>query len=91
MPYTIYEVELPEAEKRCDKVLFKILLTLNIIFPVLEIVTNFFSKSYEQKETTQGITWLYYSILYFVSLLQFLSGYFLMQSLKKIRNFIVSR
>ena len=40
-PYTIEGVQLPEAEKRCDKILFKLLLTLNIIFPVLEIVLNF--------------------------------------------------
>ena len=36
MPYAIEEVQVPEAEKRCDKVLFKVLLTLNIIFPALE-------------------------------------------------------
>ena len=38
MPYAIEEVQVPEAEKRCDKVFFKVLLTLNIIFPVLETV-----------------------------------------------------
>ena len=40
MPYAIEEVQVPEAEKRCDKVLFKVLLTLNIIFPVLETVPD---------------------------------------------------
>ena len=38
MPYAIEEVQLPEAEKRCDKVLFKVLLILNIIFPATETV-----------------------------------------------------
>ncbi len=38
MPYAIEEVQVPEAEKRCDKVLFKVLLTLNIVFPALDTV-----------------------------------------------------
>jgi hypothetical protein len=38
MPYAIEERQLPEAEKRCDKVLFKVLLILNIIFPALQPV-----------------------------------------------------
>ena len=41
MPYAIKEVQVPEAEKRCDKVLFKVLLTLNIIFPALDAVLSF--------------------------------------------------
>jgi len=35
MPYNIEEVQLPETEKRCDRVLFKILFTLNTIIPAL--------------------------------------------------------
>ncbi len=35
LPYAIEERQLPEAEKRCDEVLYKVLLILSIIFPTL--------------------------------------------------------
>ena len=50
MPYAIEEVQLPEAEKSSDKVLFKVLLALNIILPVLETVSYFI----EQKDYIQN-------------------------------------
>ena len=45
MPYTIYEVQLPEVEKRCDKVFFKVLLIFNIIFPALEGLLTYIHNS----------------------------------------------
>ena len=93
MPYAIKEVQLPEAEKRCDKVLFKVLLTLNIIFPALVTPFEFiYYNAYFQTEKLPRTEKIFFDcIIYFAAILQFVSGYFLIQGLNKIRTFISSR
>jgi len=91
MPYAIEEVQLPEAEKRGDKVLFKVLLALNIIFPALETVVEIIG--FYANSKTGELTWFYFGdyMTYFVAIIQFVSGYLLIQGLNKIRTFIDSR
>jgi hypothetical protein len=79
IPCAIEEVQLPEAEKRCEKVLFKVLLTLNIIFPVLETVLLFIADKKLIQSYSYPRAWIifFYCTSFFVTILQFVSGYFL--------------
>jgi hypothetical protein len=93
MPYAIEEFQLPEAEQRRDKVLFKVLLFLNITFPALDSVLSLImDKDYIQTASLPRAWTIFESCIYcLVAILQFVSGYLLIQGLNKIRTFISSR
>ena len=83
MPYAIEEVQVPEAEKRGDKVLFKVMLILNIIFPTIEpvLLINAF---FQTDNKAIGLAFVFCG----VSMVQIVSGYFMIKGLKDIRDFI---
>jgi len=93
MPYAYIEVQLPEAEKRCDKVLFKLLLTINIIFPALETLLIFlFGKDILQYTIpSKALAFFLSCISVFIAMIQIVSGCFLVRGLTEIRSFISSR
>ena len=84
MPYAIEEVQVPEAEKRGDKVLFKVMLILNIIFPTIETVLLISQVYFQTEEKVIALDFL----LFCVSMMQIVSGYFMIKGLKEIRDFI---
>ena len=84
MPYAIEEVQVPEAEKRGDKVLFKVMLILNIIFPTIETVLLISQVYFQTEDKVIALDFL----LFCVSMMQIVSGYFMIKGLKEIRDFI---
>ena len=90
-PYAAEGVQYPAAKRRRERILFWILLPLNVIFPICESILTSVCKIdhrlYSVKPTKALIDYLN-SVILMIGALQIVSGYFILRSVFKIKAYI---
>ena len=93
-PYAAEGMEYPAAKRRRERILFWILLPLNVMFPLSEsVLTSIYWLDYyfilgHPPETLENYL---NSVILMVGALQIVSGYFILKSVFKIKAYIETR